>query len=86
MNDVMQIFFKDSTIGEFGVLSVDNTWIGGWFRPHEDYHKHKAFLEAHMSEEEFDDTMFSEDLFDYDNWSVKADDDIYESSIPYIHL
>jgi hypothetical protein len=81
----MEIFFKDELIGKMENSYKEQFWLNGDFMPNNAYFKYKDFLDALVCEEGMDETKFSPELFDENNWSIKIEKDVHEIYPPAIY-
>lgn len=81
----MEILFKNEKLGEISKIQYNYPWIVGEFQATDLYQKYVFFLNALLDEENFDETLFSGDLLDENNWIIIDGNDTFNIFPPAIY-
>ena len=81
----MELMYKNIVLGMIIVTDRESFWISGDFHAYPNASKYKEFFDALVCEDGFDETKFSEDLLNEDNWYVNENGSTKGISCPAIY-
>ncbi len=67
----MDILYRNEPIGQIVNTYREDYWVHGSFIPYPTYDKYRSFLDALVCEQGMDESQFSVELFDENNWFVQ---------------
>lgn len=81
----MELLFKESVIGNIGIISRENNWVHGVFKQNNSFCNYVDLFKAIICEDRFDETQFDGELMKDNNWNVNDNGNIKGIYIPAIY-